>query len=70
MNYEMIIWAIVIVFILILFIIKLVTPQIVCREMFFGVRLPENLLGLEGCFISIPVIRPCLWKNASASPGV
>ncbi len=45
MNYEMIIWAIVIVFILILFIIKLVTPQIVRREIFFGVRLPENLLG-------------------------
>ncbi len=44
MNYEMITMAMVIAFILILFVIKLITPQIVRREIFFGVRLPETLL--------------------------
>lgn len=44
MNYEMISMAMVISFILILFVIKLITPQIVRREIFFGVRLPETLI--------------------------
>lgn len=44
MNYEIISMAMAILFILILFVIRLITPQIVRREIFFGVRLPENLL--------------------------
>lgn len=44
MNYELISMAMVISFIIILFVIRLITPQIVRREIFFGVRLPDTLL--------------------------
>ncbi len=45
MNYELFVLMLTIFFILVLFVLRLMMPQIVRREIFFGVHIPEALIN-------------------------